>query len=218
MTNYDYLTKKYMAGKAIPVNIGDRFGKLTVINPNIGHDNQNSIMVELKCDCGKTRITRRANLHSKKVEACQECYLEVRSEKNKIHGQRYSLAYRRWTAMKQRCNDPYHPSYEYYKDRGYDESWEKFEPFYEELGDCPEDFTLERIDNSKPYGPGNCKWATRTEQNQNKSDTKIKNIEQANLIREKYKTGTYTYSDLADEYGCSTGAIGRIIRNIGWKN
>ena len=41
------------------------------------------------------------------------------------------------------------------------------------MGEAPEKLTLERIDNSKGYSLGNCKWATYAEQNRNKSNSKM---------------------------------------------
>lgn len=47
------------------------------------------------------------------------------------------------------------------------ERWNTFESFLADLGECPPRHSLERIDNGKGYGPENCKWATRAEQNRN---------------------------------------------------
>jgi hypothetical protein len=52
------------------------------------------------------------------------------------------------------------------------ESWQNFEGFLSDMGQAPDELTLERVDNNKGYGPDNCKWATYGEQNRNKSSSK----------------------------------------------
>lgn len=73
--------------------------------------------------------------------------------------------------MKQRCNYPGHTSYPLYGGRGIRvcDRWTKFENFWEDMGECPPEFTLERIDSDKNYEPGNCVWADRQTQNENRN-------------------------------------------------
>ncbi len=48
------------------------------------------------------------------------------------------------------------------------------ELFLRDMGRRPsEDHSLDRIDNSKGYEPGNVRWATRSEQQNNKSNNRI---------------------------------------------
>ena len=48
--------------------------------------------------------------------------------------------------------------------------WDTFENFLEDMGERPgPEYSIERIDSTKGYYPDNCKWATRIEQNRNRS-------------------------------------------------
>ena len=47
------------------------------------------------------------------------------------------------------------------------ERWSNFENFLADMGEKPEKLTLDRINNDGNYEPGNCRWATYSEQNKN---------------------------------------------------
>jgi len=50
--------------------------------------------------------------------------------------------------------------------------WRKFDNFYSDMGPRPTDrHTLDRIDGTGNYEPGNCRWATVHEQNVNRKST-----------------------------------------------
>lgn len=57
--------------------------------------------------------------------------------------------------------------------RTYEPRWEKFELFLEDMGERPEGMTLDRVDTLGHYSKANCRWATRQEQDFNKTNTKI---------------------------------------------
>jgi hypothetical protein len=71
--------------------------------------------------------------------------------------------------MRQRCGNPRHPAWDDYGGRGIKvcDRWDRFENFLADMGERPAGTSLERIDNSRGYEPGNCRWATRTDQNRN---------------------------------------------------
>lgn len=75
--------------------------------------------------------------------------------------------------MKQRCLNPNAAGYSRYGGAGITvhESWRSFEAFLCDMGEKPEpkaEYSLDRIDGGRGYEPGNCRWATRSEQQRNR--------------------------------------------------
>lgn len=80
-----------------------------------------------------------------------------------------------WRTMLARCRNPNTASYKYYGGKGVKvcEQWLKYENFFIDMGERPSsEHSLDRICVAEGYIPDNCRWATRSEQQKNKTTTK----------------------------------------------
>jgi len=91
---------------------------------------------------------------------------------HRIHGKWNTSEYRSWQQMIQRCYNPKRPQYKYWGGRGITvcDRWRKsFQAFLEDMGPRPKGALLDRYPNNDGnYEPGNCRWATQSEQNSNR--------------------------------------------------
>lgn len=114
-----------------------------------------------------------------------------------------------WQAMRRRCYNPNSDRFQYYGGRGIGvcEEWRNsFEAFLRDMGESPVGYTLERIDNSRNYEPGNCRWATRKEQANNRRSSHMLEL-----------NGTSkTMAQWADQYGIDVRLLWARIYKCGW--
>jgi hypothetical protein len=89
--------------------------------------------------------------------------------RSRLTGRVATPTYWIWAQMIQRCTNPRHKDWARYGGRGITvcDRWLKFENFLADMGARPDGLSIERRDNSKGYGPGNCTWATALEQRHN---------------------------------------------------
>lgn len=86
-----------------------------------------------------------------------------------------------WADMKTRCFNSRHPSYKNYGGRGITvcERWLVFEAFLSDIGPRPSpEHSLDRFPNNDgDYKPGNVRWATYIEQQNNRRDTRFVEVD-----------------------------------------
>lgn len=91
------------------------------------------------------------------------------------HGQSGSRAAVSYNNMLARCHNPKNKRYKDYGAKGIlvcDRWRHSATAFHEDMGECPDGYTLDRIDNTKGYSPDNCRWATRSENQNNRANSR----------------------------------------------
>lgn len=143
-------------------------------------------------DCEKILSLQRSRNPITKEKARLRAKLRMPTERKRMDD--------RWRGMIARCHDKNHISFSSYGARGISvcEQWRhSIRSFLEDMGPCPDGFSLERIDNNGNYCPENCKWASSHEQSNNRRTSRVISFEGK----------TMSMADWAREIGISTAIL-----------
>ena len=153
----------------------DSSRSLHAVDWRISVDERRRAVWSFKCDCGGTKEYPAISVRCGHVKSCG-CMLKEQQQNGAIrHGKTKSPAWRAWRGMKSRCLLKSMGRYKNYGGRGitFCGKWNEFEGFYEDMGDPPDGFTLERDNVHGDYCKDNCKWIPPVEQYFNKTNTII---------------------------------------------
>lgn len=153
---------------------GHKFGRLTAIE-FAGHNGRYRKW-KCRCDCGETLDVLTASLRNGNTRSCGCLKRDTHSLVFRKHGRAGTNVYWLWADMIARCTSPRHQRFSDYGGRGITvcDAWkDSIETFLRDMGPRPIGSSLDRIDNSDGYHPGNCRWASRVQQANNKRNNKI---------------------------------------------
>lgn len=151
--------------------INNRYGKLLVIE-RIANNSRGTATFLCKCDCGNYHTSSGMCLRQGKVKSCG-C---LNREKDKRHGMSKTPEFKTWQSIWQRCTNTKDANYKKYGAKGITvtDDWKTFEAFFFDMGNRPSpQHSIDRINNHQGYSKLNCRWATFSEQNRNKSDNRL---------------------------------------------
>lgn len=155
--------------------IGQKFGRLTVIEHVKFVNGKRFSGWKCKCDCGNITFQHTHQLKHGLVKSCG-CYSKDRLHNIHIaekHGCSNTRLYITWRNMRDRCHNKKNKRYSSYGGRGirvceeWNSSFSKFKEWALSNG-YTDELTIDRIDVDGNYCPENCRFVTRAENNRNR--------------------------------------------------
>jgi len=150
---------------------GQRFGSMTVTEPDAGRHPAGHRLARLRCDCGAETVVTYSQLVSGATLSCGCGTGTARS----THRLSKHPLYPTWQGMMTRCYNPRQRHYARYGGRGISvcPRWHNPAAFIEDIerliGPRPEGMTLDRKRNGIGYKPSNVRWASEYQQKDNRT-------------------------------------------------
>ncbi len=187
---------------------GKTFGKLTVLTLLGKRTNHASRCMWWLCICACGNLVEldSNNFTCGHTISCGCENQRLRKERATSHGLNRTPEHNAWIAMKQRCT-PYYRFSERYADRGIKvcERWaNSFEAFFADVGKRPSSkHSLDRIDNNGNYEPGNVRWATIAQQQNNRRCS----------VRIEFESESYAMPELCAKLGLHYKSFAHFYRS-----
>ena len=193
---------------------GRRFGRLTILSRS--KNRARRVYWKCRCKCGTEKEVASVALRKGEILSCG-CYSRDIQPKRmtalhaiiRTHGMSRTPTYRIWGGMIGRCHNSNNSNYERYGAKGIYvcERWRDFRNFLADMGKRPSsEHSIDRIDNSKGYEPGNCRWATAHQQNNNSAGLRL-------II---HGGRTLTLTQWAERTGIERRVIAARLDRLGW--
>lgn len=156
---------------------GQTFGCLQ-IEEYLGRTPRNQAVWRALCRCGESVVVKTADVTSGDTTSCGCVHRRTLAARNKQSTDPWRRAHQReynsYISARRRCLDPTDKDYYRYGAVGitFYAPWAaSFRLFCADVGDRPDGTTLDRIDTTKGYEPGNVRWATPLKQAENRRST-----------------------------------------------
>lgn len=180
---------------------GNRYGRLTVVSPTIPKTQPPSFLC--KCDCGGTARVLGSNLRTGNTRSCGCLGIENGQISNTTHSHTVNYTrtktYYTWSSMLSRAGTGSWSNVTVCR------RWSSFINFLEDMGEAPPGLSLDRIDCTGNYEPGNCRWATMVEQQNNRTNNRLVN----------YRGETRTLAQWVKELGLNYARVHARLK-LGW--
>ena len=197
------MTSNQRMGRFVDIT-GQKFGSLTATS--FRERKNGKTIWNMTCDCGRHHATSLSHLRCGSSVQCKTCRTKKASLTRKRNNPNDKLRseFNIWRGMNNRCSDLGDKNY---GGRGIRVNYSSFSDFIDDIGPRPSArHSVDRIDNNKGYEKGNCRWATSKEQNLNRRNNRIIEID----------GNSKPISEWADQYGVCRSLVNARIKRLGW--
>lgn len=210
---------------------GQKFGMLEVVDPEVRIPSAQKSRpggwraALCRCECGNEKAVRLNHLLTGSVSSCGCNRVAVSTKHGKARRSSRHPLYYTWALMMDRCHNPRSKDYPRYGASGVavHPEWRDVIAFIDwieaNLGPRPDGRTLDRYpDAAGNYEPGNVRWATASEQQNNTRPLQLARLsgttlEQRASAARALRDSGLTYKQIAAVMGVSLSSVSNYLRN-----